>query len=54
MSISFIRTASRPCTDIGWLEAERSILVEAGFQVTDVHELNASTHSIVERSDAVF
>ena len=28
--------------------------MEAGFQVTDVYELNASTHSIVEGSDAVF
>lgn len=54
MSVAFIRTASRPCTDIGWLEAERAILVDAGFQVADVHELNASTRSIVERSDAVF
>lgn len=54
MSVAFIRTASRPCTDLGWLEAERAILVDAGFQVTDVHELHASTRSIVERSDAVF
>jgi dipeptidase E len=54
LSISFIRAASRPCADIRWLEAERAILVQAGFQVTDVHELNASTRSIVERSDAVF
>jgi dipeptidase E len=54
MSVAFIRTASGPCTDLGWLEAERAILVDAGFQVTDVHELHASTRSIVERSDAVF
>jgi dipeptidase E len=54
MSVSFIRTASGPCTDIGWLEAERAILVDTGFQVTDVHELHASTRSIVERTEAVF
>jgi dipeptidase E len=53
-TVAFVRTASKVCSDIGWLEAERAILVDAGFYVTDVFDLNASTRSLLERSDVIF
>jgi dipeptidase E len=53
-SIAFIRTASKVCSDIGWLEAERAILVGAGFYVTDVFDLDASTRNVLEQADVIF
>jgi len=53
-SVAFVRTASKACSDIAWLEAERAILVDAGFHVTDVFDLNASTRVLFERADVIF
>ena len=53
-SIAFIRTASKACSDVAWLETERAILVDAGFYVTDVFDLDASTRNVLEQSDVVF
>jgi dipeptidase E len=53
-SVAFVRTASKVCSDIGWLEAERRIFIDAAFDVIDVLDLNDSTQRLLEQSDVVF
>ena len=54
MSLAFVRTASKLCADIRWLEFEREILCSAGFKITDITDLNRDAEQVLAKSDCIF